>query len=160
MRTRARVLGHPIHQMLVPIPLGLYIVAAGLDIAQRITGAAWIPNVTFWNIVVGVGSALVAAVFGFIDWTGIPSNTRAKRIGAVHGIGNVVVTGLFFTAAYLRNDNRSMPPPTSAFALEVVALGLGAVTGWLGGELVNRLGVGVDEGANVHAPSSLTHETT
>jgi hypothetical protein len=38
-------------------------------------------------------------------------------------------------------------------------LALGAVTGWLGGELVDRLGIGVDDGANVNAPNSLTHDT-
>ena len=114
----------------------------------------------FWNIVVGVSAAVVAALFGFIDWTGIPSNTRARRIGAVHGIGNVAATGMYFVAAYLRSDARSLPPPTAAFALEVGGLALVAVTSWLGGELVDRLGVGVDEGANVQAPSSLSDEAT
>ncbi|MDB4932009.1 MAG: hypothetical protein JWM10_4493 [Myxococcaceae bacterium] len=159
MRARARLFGHPIHQMLVPVPFGLFIVAAVLDIVQRITGADWIPTVSFWNAVIGVGAGLFAAIFGAIDWSGIPANTRAKRIGAMHGLGNVVVVALFFAAAYLRNDARSAPAPTLAFALEVGALALGAVTGWLGGELVDRLGVGVEPGAHVDAPNSLTHET-
>jgi hypothetical protein len=38
----------------------------------------------------------------------------------------------------------------------VVALALGSVAGWLGGELVDRLGVGVDDGAHLDAPSSLS----
>ena len=43
-----------------------------------------------------------------------------------------------------------------ALALGFVGLGTALVTGWLGGELVDRLGVGVDEGANLDAPNSLT----
>lgn len=60
---------------------------------------------------------------------------------------------------YLRWDTRALPAPTLALALEAGALALGGVTAWLGGELVDRMGVGVDEGAHVNAPSSLTHET-
>lgn len=160
MRTRVRVLGHPLHQMLVPIPLGLFIVAAVLDVAQRITGAAWAPTVSYWNLVIGIGVGLLAAVFGAIDWSGIPAGTRAKRIGAIHGIGNVLVVTLFLTAVWLRHDARMFPPSTSALVIEVLALMMGAVTGWLGGELVDRLGVGVDEAAHLNAPNSLTHETT
>jgi uncharacterized membrane protein len=43
-----------------------------------------------------------------------------------------------------------------ALVFSFFGLGLALVTGWLGGELVDRLGVGVDEGANLDAPSSLT----
>jgi hypothetical protein len=42
--------------------------------------------------------------------------------------------------------------------LSLAAVGLSLVTAWLGGELVDRLGVGVDDGANLDAPSSLTNE--
>jgi uncharacterized membrane protein len=42
------------------------------------------------------------------------------------------------------------------FAIEAVALLLGALGGWLGGELVDRLGVGVDTGANLDAPNSMS----
>jgi len=47
-------------------------------------------------------------------------------------------------------------PPVLAYALSFVAGGCALFTGWLGGELVDRLSVGVDDGANVNAPSSLT----
>jgi uncharacterized membrane protein len=55
-----------------------------------------------------------------------------------------------------RRGTGDVTPTTGIFTLEVVALLLGSVGGWLGGELVDRLGVGVDEGANVDAPSSLS----
>jgi uncharacterized membrane protein len=106
-------------------------------------------------IAAGIIGGLLAAVFGFVDWLAIPSGTRAKTIGLLHGGGNVVVTLLFIISWLVR---RPAPenPGAAAFALSFVAVLLALVTGWLGGELVNRLGVGVDTGAHLNAPSSLS----
>jgi uncharacterized membrane protein len=106
-------------------------------------------------IAAGVVTGLLAAPFGFIDWLGIPAGTRAKRIGAVHGIGNVVVVVLFALSWLMRGD-APRNPGALALALSFAAGALALFTGWLGGELVDRLAVGVDEGAHVDAPSSLT----
>jgi uncharacterized membrane protein len=155
MESRAKVLGHPVHQMLIPIPAGLFIVAAVLDIVDRFVDAAWISTVTYWNIALGVVTALVAALFGAIDWRKIPSNTRAKRVGAMHGIGNVIAVLLFGGALLMRSDNPAHATDAGALAFEIISLALLSVTAWLGGELVDRMGVGVYDGANLNAPSSL-----
>jgi uncharacterized membrane protein len=110
---------------------------------------------SFHMIAAGVVSGLVAAVFGFIDWLAIPSNTRAKSVGAWHAVGNVVVVLLFAVSWWLRRGDPTSPP-TMALVLALVGAGLALVTGWLGGELVDRLGVGVDDGAHLDAPSSLS----
>lgn len=156
MQTRAKILGHPVHQMLIPIPAGLFIVGSVLDIVDRFVETAWIPTVSFWNIVLGVGSALLAAIFGLVDWTAIPRNTRAKRIGAVHGLGNVLAVGLFGLAIFFRAEEPRYLAGDVALTVEVLGFALLSMTAWLGGELVDRLGVGVDEGAHVDAPSSLS----
>jgi uncharacterized membrane protein len=104
----------------------------------------------------GVICGLIAAVFGLLDWLAIPSGTRAKAVGAWHGIGNVVVV-LLFSASWLLRRSDPVSPSTTAFVLALVGLCISLVTGWLGGEMVDRLGVGVDSGANVNAPSSLTN---
>jgi uncharacterized membrane protein len=156
MESRAKLLGHPIHQMLIPIPAGLFIVGAILDLVDRFVDAAWIPTVTYWNIAIGIAAALVAAVFGLADWTKIPKDTRARRVGAIHGIGNVAAVALFGIALWIRSDIPGYGVDGAALALELVAFALLGVTAWLGGELVDRLGIGVDDGANVNAPSSLT----
>jgi uncharacterized membrane protein len=106
-------------------------------------------------IAAGVITGLLAALFGFIDWLAIPSGTRAKRIGAWHAIGNVIIVVLFALSWWLR---RGAPanPSTLAFVLGLIGLLLALVTGWLGGELVDRLGVGVYDDANLDAPSSLS----
>jgi uncharacterized membrane protein len=100
-------------------------------------------------------TGLLAAPFGFIDWLAIPAGTRAKRIGALHGLGNVVVVVMFALSWWLRSAVPSAPEAL-ALALSFAAGALALFTGWLGGELVDRLAVGVDEGAHVDAPSSLT----
>jgi uncharacterized membrane protein len=68
----------------------------------------------------------------------------------------VVVVALFAVSWLLRLNEPNYVPGTVAFILAVVGVLLALVTGWLGGELVDRLGVGVDEGAHLDAPSSLS----
>jgi uncharacterized membrane protein len=104
----------------------------------------------------GILSGLLAAIFGTIDWLAIPSGTRAKAIGLYHGVGNVVVVALFAISWWMRSGTAGLFPTSLAFSIAVAALMLGAVTGWLGGELVDRLGVGVDDGAHLNAPNSLS----
>jgi hypothetical protein len=67
----------------------------------------------------------------------------------------VVVTGLFVVSWFIRRDNPGAPE-TSAIILSIVAVLLATVTAWLGGELVDRLAVGVDRGAHLDSPNSLT----
>jgi len=97
----------------------------------------------------------VAAAFGLADWLNIPGKTRAKRIGLMHGALNVVVTAAFGIVWLLRYGAADVTPTTTLLAIAFGAIAGGAVAGWLGGELVDRLSVGVDDGAHVDAPSSL-----
>jgi uncharacterized membrane protein len=155
MESRAQLLGHPIHQMLIVFPLGLLGTAVIFDIIALASHTAEWSTVAYYMIGAGVLSGLLAAIFGLIDWSGIPSGTRAKSIGLWHGGGNVVVTVLFALSWTMR---RSAPenPSTTALVLSFLGLLLALVTGWLGGELVGRLGVGVAPGAHLNAPSSLS----
>ena len=156
MESRAKLAGHPIHPMLIVLPLGLLIMAVVADVIYLTTGRLAFATVAYYNIAGGIISGLLAAVFGAIDWWAIPSGTRAKAIGLWHGLGNVVVLALFAASWWLRSASIDLTPSTVAFSLGGVGLLLGAVTGWLGGELVDRLGVGVDDGAHLNAPSSLS----
>src|SRR5688572_20100917 len=155
MKSRARLLGHPIHQMLIVFPLGLLGMAVVFDVLAIALDNGYWSEIAYWMIAAGVVIGLLAAPFGTIDWLAIPSGTRAKRIGAVHGVGNVVVV-LLFAVSWLMRGDAPAAPRALAFVLSFAAGSLALFTGWLGGELVDRLGVGVDEGAHVDAPSSLT----
>jgi uncharacterized membrane protein len=156
MNARAKILGHPVHQMLIVFPLGLLGGSIIFDIAYLVSRNGRWGDIAYWMIAVGVISGLVAAVFGLIDWLAIPAGTRAKRIGLMHGAGNVVVVGLFIAGWFLRRPD-PLVPPMLAIILSFIGVGLALVTGWLGGELVDRLGVGVDDGAHLESPSSLSH---
>lgn len=155
MKSGAKLLGHPVHQMLVPFPLGLLPTAVIFDIVHFATADPMWAILSYWMIVAGIIGALLAAVFGLFDWLAIPGGTRAKRVGAYHGIGNVIVVTLFSVSWVLRYLDAALPS-SLAFGLAFAGVLLALVTGWLGGELVDRLGVGVDENANLNAPSSLS----
>lgn len=159
MESRAKLFGHPIHQQLIVFPLGLLVTSLVFDVIYLVTGTSTWAVVAFWMIVAGVAGGLAAAPFGLWDWMGIPNGTRAKRIGLLHGVGNVIVVLLFAASLMIRKDNTSAP---EGFAILLSAVGvvIGAVTGWLGGELVTRLGIGVDAGANPEAPNSLSGRAT
>jgi uncharacterized membrane protein len=159
MESRAKLFGHPIHQMLIVFPLGLLAMGLLFDIIALFKdNGDDLHRAANYMIGAGIISGLVAAVFGLFDWTGIPSGTRAKQIGLLHGGGNVVIVVLFIIAWWLRRDAPQSPSNT-AIVLEIIGGGLALVTGWLGGELVDRLGVGVYPGANLDAPSSLSNRT-
>lgn len=155
MESRAKLLGHSVHQMLIVFPLGLLATAVIFDVVYLITGRLAWTEASYHMIPAGIIGGLIAAVFGLLDWLKVPAGTRAYRIGAWHGGGNVVVVLLFAISWWLR---RSAPATPAAGALLFSFLGvlLALATGWLGGELVDRLGVGVDDGAHLDAPSSLS----
>ena len=156
MQSRARFLGHPIHPMLVVIPLGLFIAAAVLDALYYWRGDLLFATISYYNIAGGILGGLLAAVFGLRDWLAIPAGTRAKRIGLFHGVTNVVVVLLFSAVWLARSALPDFAPSDLLLAIEGGAVALALLGGWLGGELVDRLGVGVDEGANLNAPNSLS----
>ena len=155
MESKAKLFGHPVHPMLIPFPIGLLATALAFDLIDAWGAGDGLGRAADYMIAAGVLTGLLAAVFGAVDWLAIPAGTRAKRVGVAHGLGNVAVVALFAVAWLLRRDEPT-DPGTALLVLEVIAV-LGAlVTGWLGGELVDRLGVGVDAGANLDAPNSLS----
>jgi uncharacterized membrane protein len=158
MESRAKLLGHPVHPMLVVLPLGLLIAAVIFDALYLWFRTPTLAAVGFWNIAGGVIGGLLAAVFGLIDWLAIPHGTRAKRIGLLHGVLNVIVVATFSLAWLMRRDAIDMAPSTGVFLMEAAGLMLGSVAGWFGGELVDRLAVGVDDGAHLNSPSSLSRK--
>ena len=156
MESKAKLFGHAIHPILIVYPLGLLSGAVIFDVIYLLTGNTTWTTVSYWMIAGGIIGGLLAAVFGLIDFLGIPSGTRAKRIGLLHGLTNLGVM-ILFIASWLLRGNFPEVPSNAAFALSFIGVGAALLGGWLGGELVERLGVGVTPGANVNAPNSLTH---
>lgn len=155
MESRAKVFGHAAHPILIVFPLGLLATAVIFDVIYVIWGNPQMAVVAYWMIAAGIIGGLVAALPGWIDWFAIPQGTRAKSVGLLHGTGNVVVLLLFIGSWWLRRDAPERPELIE-HVLSFAGAGLSMLTGWLGGELVERLGVGIDNGAHLDAPNSLS----
>jgi uncharacterized membrane protein len=153
MESKAKVMGHPIHPILVPFPLGLLTTSVVFDVVHLLAGGARWAEISFWLIAVGVLGGLLAAVFGLVDWLAIPSGTRAKTIGLAHGLSNVVMVALFAVSWLLRSGDTG-DPGVLPIVLSFMGVGLASLEGYLGGELVFRMGIGVAEGANPNASGS------
>jgi uncharacterized membrane protein len=158
MESRLKLLGHPVHPMLIVFPLGLLATAVVFDILYIVTGNRDLATFSFWAMVAGIIGGLLAAVFGLLDWMAIPKDTRARRIGAIHGVGNVVVVGLFALSLVTRWNAPAYLPDILPLVFALLGAGLALFTAWLGGELVYRLRVAVDDDANLNASNSISRE--
>ena len=137
--------GHPFHPILVTVPIGAWVMSLVFDIVSR---SASEPEVfvkgAFWLIGFGILGALAAALFGFMDLLVIPRGTPAFRTGMTHMTLNLITVVLFGISFGLRRDElETAPSSVAAVVVSAVALGLLAVSGWLGGRLAYRFGVRV-----------------
>jgi uncharacterized membrane protein len=144
MRTPAHIARHPIHPMLVPLPIGMWVLSLACDII-----AAFSANPATWKIVAlyamvgGIIGALAAAIFGLIDLLSLPHDIRSTAI--THMVINLTVVVLFVIDAWLRIASPDAGVGAAAPVwLSVIALVLLVVSGWLGGKMVYRFGVAVD----------------
>lgn len=155
MESKVKVFGHSVHPILIVFPLGLLSSSLVFDGLRLLTRDASFGLTSRRVIGAGILGAGVAAPFGLIDWLAIPAGTRAKKIGRWHAIGNSVALSCFSLSWLLRKNPRRVALPMT---LSVIGAAFSAISGWLGGELIERLGVGVDDNANLDAPNSITHE--
>jgi uncharacterized membrane protein len=156
VESRFKFLGHPIHPVLVVFPVALLVTAAALDLLTWWQGAFHYAAVAHLNMGIGVAIGIIAMAFGWLDWLAIPERTRAKRIGAIHGVLNMVALALFALTWAQRQGTADLAISATWLTVEVAALLILAVGGWLGGELVDRLAVGVDVDAHLNASNSLS----
>ena len=155
MESAAKAAGHSIHQQLIPFPMGLLVTAVVFDVIHYATDNDGFADAAYYMIAAGIIGGLAAGLFGAIDYLAIPKGTRAKRVALLHAIGNDVVLVLFAVSWWLRMDEDEHSPTTLAFVLALIGALLLGLTGWLGGELVDRLGVAIDDDAHLDAQTSL-----
>jgi len=141
MHTPASIAGHPIHPMLVTIPIGLWIFSFVCDLVHAGGGStAWV-TVALFTMGGGIVGALAAALFGFIDMLSLPPGPRKTAV--THMAINLTVVVLFILNFWLRL-HADTPEPGKLIWLSLIAIALLAVSGWLGGKLVYEHGIGVD----------------
>ena len=159
MKSTAHINGHPIHPMLIPYPFALLTSAVVFDVGARMQGGerreSWSQTASHLTMA-GLGSALVAAVPGIVDYFGtVPRGTSARRTAAQHAISNVSALLCFTLAASTRRAERYLPNPGLALAL--LGTGLLSLGGWLGGHLVYQEHVAVVEGESPALPALHQH---
>lgn len=148
MKSKAAIGNHPIHPMLVPIPIGAFFLALVGDVLHTAT-----PRDPFWYdlsftcLGIGLIFGVLAAVFGAIDYLAVPMSSRAFRLATWHALLNALALACF-AATFIVRKHRD----ASEGALWSVAFGLllGGFTmlagaGWLGGKLAFEHRVGVVE---------------
>jgi uncharacterized membrane protein len=147
MHSKVKVLGHPIHPMLVAFPITFYtstLVAFIVYAATRNPFWFQVGTLTNWA---GVATALLAAVPGVIDWaSGIPRNAPAKHTGFLHMMLNTTALALFVIngAIQLRQWGDPMPGARAGILLSALGVGFTLPAGFLGWKLVQHHHVGVD----------------
>lgn len=141
------IIGHPLHAVMVTLPIGAWSVGALMDVLD-LTGTKKLRRAADLTTAVGLAGALSAALPGLADWSTTEGN--AKRVGFIHASTNIVVSGLYGASLFARASKKR----GLGIALSLVGLGLVGFSGWLGGELAYKYGVGVRSDAAKHSRSS------
>ena len=138
-------LRHPLHPMLVHFPIGLFLLSLPLDLASLVFPS--VPDLvrdSFYAMLLGVITALIAAVPGFVDYTDIRSDHPAKRTATVHLTLNLIVVALYGINLGVRSSSLVDPKIQMVpMILSFIGVALLSVSGYLGGRLVYDDGIGV-----------------
>jgi uncharacterized membrane protein len=156
MGSRASFLKHPLHPMLIPFPIALWIFSLISDVVYGLGwgGALW-KEMAFYTMAGGIVGALAAAVPGLIDYLSM-TDQETSKIAKTHMIVNLAIVGIFIANLWLR----TMFAPSAGLpvVLSVIGVVLLGFSGWLGGELVYVHGVGVE--SSVERSGSHLRKTT
>jgi uncharacterized membrane protein len=151
MASPASIGGHPVHPMLIPFPIGLWVFSIVADVIYLWRGnPVWRNYVAFYALLGGIIGAVAAAVPGFIDWLSIKDRNVVK-IANWHARLNVIALLIFVASFSLRTTRGSALVSegyTIPIALSVLGVILISISGYLGGEMVFRHGVAVDQQPN------------
>jgi uncharacterized membrane protein len=136
--------GHPFHPILVTIPIGTWLAALIFDIVAIFSSDDQVfARGAMWLVGIGIVGALIAAVFGFIDFGGIAAGTKARRTATIHMGINLTVTALFIVSFFVRLNDGFDDVSVLGFVLALIGYAWIGVSGYLGGQLAYRYGIRV-----------------
>jgi uncharacterized membrane protein len=139
MSTRVTVAGHPIHPMLVTIPIGLWVFSLVCDFGYIFSGDSRWAVTAYFTLGGGIVGALLAALPGLLDLLGM-HDPKAQRIGTFHMVLNLAIVVAQAASFWLRMQDGTGGEVLPR-AISMVAVAALVVAGWLGGHLVHVLGV-------------------
>jgi uncharacterized membrane protein/nitrite reductase/ring-hydroxylating ferredoxin subunit len=142
---QGKPLRHPLHPMLVHFPIGLFIISLLLDLASLAFPS--IPNLVrnaFYAMLLGVITALIAAVPGLVDYTDIRSDHPGKRTATAHLTLNLIVVAIYGINLGIRSSALDeLKTPLMPLILSLGGIALLSAAGYLGGRLVYDQGIAV-----------------
>ncbi len=162
MKSKAAIGNHPVHPALVSLPIGAFFLVFVGDVAHASTGADFWYAFSFVCLGVGIVTALVAAIAGFIDYFGVRMSDAGFRIARIHMVLNLTGVVLYTINWFLRRGNGALHTSRwdLVFGLEVVTFLALGVSGWLGGRVTFEHKVGVVENADPEAMEIGRRETS
>lgn len=138
----AKIFGHPIHPMLVPFPIVFFVSAFVSDLIYVSGGESGWATASMWLLAAGLVTALLAALAGLADFFG-DQRVRALKDARLHLVGNVTAVVIEAVNLFLRYGSGAEIIDSLGIILSGVVALILVFTGWKGGELVFRHGVGV-----------------
>jgi uncharacterized membrane protein len=142
MRTPAQIAGHPIHPMLVTLPIGMWVFSLVADFIALRSGAPEMWHAAaLYTMIGGIIGALAAAVFGLVDLLSL-KDPAIKSTAIKHMSLNLVIVVLYVINAWMRTH--ATASPNLPLWLSVIAIAMLLVSGWLGGKMVFEAGVAVN----------------
>jgi uncharacterized membrane protein len=147
MASPASIGGHPIHPMIIPFPIALWVFSLVADVIFLWRGnLVWRDYIAFYSLLGGIIGAAAAAVPGLIDWLSL-KDREVVKIANWHARLNVIALLIFAASFYLRTTSGSelvSGSHTIPFGLSVLGVILITISGWLGGEMVFKHAVAVE----------------
>lgn len=140
MRSKFSIAGHPLHPLLVALPIGLFAWAWVCDLVFIANDDKMWYDLSFWTGIAAVVTALVAALPGIGDYLTLAMKSDARGMATAHGLLNVTIVVLYFVAALMMMNEGALDggDRTAVVVLHTIGVGLLLLSGWLGGEMVFR----------------------
>jgi uncharacterized membrane protein len=138
----ANLAGHPIHPILITLPIGFFVGTLLFDLVYWRTGTEMWATAALWLLGAGLVGAALAAITGLIDFLG-DQRIRLLTDAWHHAIGNVILVLIQLFSFYQRYRYGASAVVPLGLALSLVSIAIMGFTGWKGGEMVFRHRVAV-----------------
>jgi len=140
----ASIGGHPIHPILITLPIGFWVATLLADIGFWWTATDGWATAALWLLGAAIVAAALAAVAGLIDFLG---DERIRALGEawLHAIGNVLAVLVSLFSFYWRYNHGAAGVLPVGMISSFIVVGIILFTGWKGGEMVFRRRVAVQD---------------